>query len=54
MFDFVEFNYSIEKKNHKGIVFDVYFLDQEQWIKVISNNDIESIFGKIDNENTNP
>ena len=49
MFDFVEFNYSIEKKNRKGIVFDVYFLDQEQWVKVISNNEIELIFKGIEN-----
>lgn len=52
MFDFVEFNYSIEKRNRIGIVFDVYFLDQEQWVKVISNNEIESIF-KNDDYNHN-
>jgi hypothetical protein len=44
MFDFVDFSYSIDNKNRKGIVFDVYFLNQEQWIKVISNDEIDDIF----------
>jgi hypothetical protein len=48
LFDFVDFSYSIDKKNRKGIIFDVYFLDQEQWVKVISNREIEEIFDDTD------
>ena len=45
-FDFVEFKYSIDKKIRKGLLLDTYLLNQEQWIKVLSNNEIEIIFKK--------
>lgn len=35
LFDFVEFLYSIDGREHNGIVLDVYLLDQAQWIKVL-------------------
>jgi hypothetical protein len=44
IFDFVEFKYSTDKKIRKGLLLDTYFLNQEQWIKVLSNNQIEKIF----------
>ena len=44
MFDFVEFKYSVDSKIRKGLVFDVYLLNQEQWVKVLSNNEIDKIF----------
>ena len=46
MFDFVEFLYSIDGKEHNGIVLDVYLLDQEQWIKVLTTAEIDSLFEK--------
>ena len=45
-FDFVEFQYSIDKREHKGIVLDVYLLDQEQWIKVLTTAEIDGLFEK--------
>lgn len=44
IFDFVEFQYSIDKKIRKGLVLDTYLLNQEQWVKVLSNSQIEEIF----------
>jgi len=44
LFDFVEFKYSVDNKIRKGLVFDVYLLNQEQWIKILSNKEIEKIF----------
>ena len=46
LFDFVEFQYSIDKKEHIGIVLDVYLLDQEQWIKVLTTPEIDRLFAK--------
>ena len=43
-FDFVEFQYSVDKHQHKGIVLDVYLLDQEQWIKVLTTTEIDNLF----------
>lgn len=43
IFDFVEFEYSIDKKQRKGLVLDVYLLNQEQWIKVLSTQEINSL-----------
>lgn len=44
IFDFVEFKYGADKKIRKGLILDTYLLNQEQWIKVLSNNEIEKIF----------
>lgn len=44
VFDFVEFKYSIDSKVRKGLILDVYLLNQEQWIKVLATPEIESIF----------
>lgn len=44
LFDFVEFEYSTDKKIRKGLLLDTYLLNQEQWVKVLSNNEIEKIF----------
>lgn len=44
IFDFVEFKYSTDKKVRKGLLLDTYLLNQEQWIKVLSNSQIEKIF----------
>lgn len=43
-FDFVEFFYSVDERAHKGIVLDVYLLDQEQWIKVLTTSEIDALF----------
>ncbi|WP_291861302.1 ATP-binding protein [Marinilabilia sp.] len=45
-FDFVEFTYSIEnaKTLRKGLVLDSYLLNQEQWVKVLTTNEINKIF----------
>ncbi|MBW8201176.1 ATP-binding protein [Flagellimonas abyssi] len=47
LFDFVEFVYSIDEKNiiRKGIVLDSYLLNEEQWIKVLTGQEISKIFG---------
>lgn len=42
VFDFVEFEYSMDKTRHKGLVLDVYLLNQEQWIKVLTTNELTS------------
>ncbi|WP_418791511.1 hypothetical protein [Phosphitispora sp. TUW77] len=44
VFDFVEFEYSIDKGKRKGLVLDVYLLNQEQWIKVLCTQEINSLF----------
>lgn len=44
VFDFVEFKYSVDEKIRKGLILDIYLLNQEQWIKVLTNNEIERIF----------
>lgn len=46
IFDFVEFKYSTDKKVRKGLLLDTYLLNQQQWVKVLSNNEIEKIFDK--------
>lgn len=46
LFDFVEFFYSVDERAHKGIVLDVYLLDQEQWIKVLTTSEIDALFGQ--------
>jgi len=44
IFDFVEFKYSTDKKVRKGLLLDTYLLNQQQWVKVLSNKEIEKIF----------
>jgi len=44
VFDFVELEYSIDKRRRKGLVLDVYLLNQEQWIKVLCTQEINSLF----------
>lgn len=44
VFDFVEFEYSIDKKRRKGLILDVYLLNQEQWVKVLCTQEINSLF----------
>ncbi len=44
IFDFVEFKYSTDKKIRKGLLLDTYLLNQQQWVKVLSNSEIEKIF----------
>ena len=46
LFDFVEFLYSIDGREHNGIVLDVYLLDQAQWIKVLTTPEIDGLFDK--------
>ena len=46
LFDYVEFVYAVDMKEHKGIVLDVYLLDQEQWIKVLTTPEIDGLFDK--------
>lgn len=46
IFDFVEFKYSTDKKIRKGLLLETYLLNQQQWVKVLSNNEIEKIFDK--------
>lgn len=44
VFEFVEFKYSIDNKIRKGLILDVYLLNQQQWIKVLSTPEIDAIF----------
>lgn len=44
IFDFVEFKYSTDQLIRKGLLLDTYLLNQEQWVKVLTNPQIESIF----------
>lgn len=50
IFDFVEFRYSMDdsKKIQKGLVLDNYYLNQEQWIKILVNAEIRKLFNDID------
>ena len=40
LFDYVEFEYSMDKIRRKGLVLDVYLLNQEQWIKVLTTAEL--------------
>ena len=46
LFDFVEFKFSVDNIVRKGILLDVYLLNQEQWVKVLTNKEIENIFSQ--------
>lgn len=41
-FDLVQFRYSVEDRRRAGLVLDNYWLNQEQWLKVFSSNDLEN------------
>lgn len=49
IFDFVEFKYSADKFDYirRGIILDNYFLDEEQWIKVLNNKEVENTLTDI-------
>ena len=44
-FDLVEFNYSIAQTEQirKGMIIDNYLLNEQQWIKILSSNDLQRI-----------
>ena len=44
LFSFVEMKYSVDNKTYRGLVCEMMLLDQEQWIKVITNNEIDNLF----------
>lgn len=46
IFEFVEFKYSIDNQVKKGLILDVYLLNQEQWVKVLTTQEIEKIFSE--------
>lgn len=46
-FDFVEFHYSTEGRLRRGMIIDIYMLDQEQWIKVLSTPEVEQVFATV-------
>lgn len=46
MFDIVEFKYSVDIVHYRGIVIDVYFLNQEKWIKVLTTSEINELYGE--------
>lgn len=46
IFEFVEFKYSIDNQVKKGLILDVYLLNQEQWVKVLTTQEIENIFSE--------
>ncbi|WP_342756275.1 ATP-binding protein [Kineothrix sedimenti] len=43
LFSFVEFKCSSDGEYKRGLIFESMLLDQEQWIKVISNQDFSSL-----------
>lgn len=44
IFDFVEFQYSMDNQRRNGLVLDVYLLNHSQWIKVLSTSEIKELF----------
>ena len=44
LFGFVEFKSSVDDKVRKGLICDMMLLNQEQWIKIITNEEIEKIY----------
>ncbi|MCL2064736.1 MAG: DUF87 domain-containing protein [Candidatus Cloacimonetes bacterium] len=53
IFDFVEFVYSVDEKHliRRGLLLDTYLLNEQQWIKVLSTNEINQIFENHNNLN---
>ncbi|MFX3673872.1 MAG: ATP-binding protein [Paenisporosarcina sp.] len=49
LFSFVEMKYSVDNKVYRGFICEMMLLDQEQWIKVITNEDINLLFSDSDN-----
>lgn len=49
IFEFVEFKYSIDEGSRirKGMILDTYFLNEQQWVKILTTKEIDAIF---DNE----
>lgn len=50
LFDFVEVKYSVDKKIHRGFICEMMLLDQEQWLKVITNENIDKLFSEKNNQ----
>lgn len=49
-FDIVEFKYSFKsERTFRGFVIDYYWLNEEQWIKVLSNKEIENSLNEVPN-----
>lgn len=44
LFTFVEFKNSVDNGIYRGIIRDVMLLDREQWVKVLSNKEIQRVF----------
>ena len=46
IFEFVEFLYSIDENRsvRKGLILDTYLLNEQQWVKVLTTNEIDKIF----------
>jgi hypothetical protein len=53
IFDFVEFKYSVEERDilRRGMIFDTYWLNEEQWIKILTNQEIENMLEIIPKKN---
>ena len=47
LFDLVEFKYSMDDRTRKCLVLDTYLLNQEQWVKVLSNRQIDETFHDV-------
>jgi len=52
-FDLVEFNYSMTEKEQimTGMIIDNYFLNEQQWIKILSSPEIRKIIASKSNSN---
>jgi hypothetical protein len=48
-FDFVEFRYSVEERSRirRGMIFDTYWLNEEQWVKIITNDEVDKMLEEI-------
>jgi Cdc6-like AAA superfamily ATPase len=51
LFDIVGLKYSVDGKIYRGLVFEKMLLDQEQWVKVITNKEISVNFEGTSNTN---
>ena len=54
LFDPVEFKYKIGNRTepYRGVVIDNYFLNEEQWIKVLANKEINKFFESVKTNNS--
>ena len=48
LFDSVELNF--KKHSYKGLIIETYILNEEQWVKVLTNKELTSSFALIKNE----